>query len=519
MDSLRIESEGLQQFAKEYPSPSGMKITAGVMTIAGMTTADQNGIGTIFQCFNDQVKVDSSGTRETNDSQIRRILQSARTGKVGTKIGTPVANEGNDFRFKNVWIAHVPILAHIEKNVKRIQNATFCSFPFLEKSLDFPGMAEEGGDKKHDPTPRRLEQAREQGQVAKSQDLAAAIVLLLAIVLLMTLGRKIADDLYEYSAVMLSEPLLLIPENQEIDSLKQSTQSLFHETVIKFMKPLSIFFLLLLGSAILANIVQVGFLWLPEKLALDFTRLDPIKGFGRIFSMQSVVRFLMGIVKTVICAMVAWYAVEAGIGEILNLSEYETNQIAAFLVWTLLMIALKVAVALVIIALIDWMYQRWKHMQDLRMTDQEIRDEIKNMIGDPQIISKRRQIQREMAQKQRVQGTPDADVVVTNPTHFSVAIKYDARTMEEPVIVAKGADFLAFQIRKIAAEHGIPVVERKLLARTLFEHVEIGVPITLPIEHQEHMKTLVEVLKYAYNLVGRDFDSEYTYRQRTKRRA
>ena len=381
-------------------------------------------------------------------------------------------------------------------------------------------MAEEGGDKKHDPTPRRLEQAREKGQVAKSQDLAAAIVLLIAIVLLLTIGKQIVADLYEYSYEMMSEPLLLIPENQELNGLKQSVQSLFHETVIKFLnyKKLSslfYFFLLLMFIAIVANIAQIGFLWLPEKLAFDITRLDPIKGFGRIFSMQSVVRLLMGIVKIVICAVVAWYAVENSISEILFLSENETNQIASFLVWTLLMIALKVAVALVIIALLDLMYQRWKHMQDMRMTDQEIRDEMKNMIGDPQIISKRRQIQREMAQKQRVQGTPDADVVVTNPTHFAVAIKFDARTMDGPVIVAKGADFLAFQIRKIAAEHRIPVVERKPLARALFDSVEIGEPITLI---PEHMRTLIEVLKYVYSLTGRDFDSEIQYRQRDQTR-
>lgn len=376
-------------------------------------------------------------------------------------------------------------------------------------------MPEQNGDKKHDPTPKRLEEAREKGQVAKSQDLAAAIVLLLAVVLLMTVGKQTAADLYEYSSTMMSDPLLLIPENLELDSLHQSVQSLFHETAIKFLKPLSFFFLFLLLSAVFANLFQIGLLWQPDKLGIDFTRLDPIKGFGRIFSLQSVVRLLMGVGKIIICAAVAWYAIEGSIGEILHLAENETNQIVSFLVWTLLIVALKVAVALVILALIDYMYQRWKHFQDLRMTDQEIRDEMKNMIGDPQVIGKRRQIQREMAMKQRVQGTPDADVVVTNPTHFAVAIKFDARTMEGPVVVAKGADYLAFQIRKIAAEHGIPVVERKPLARALFEKVEIGEAITLL---PEHMKTLIEVLKYVYRLAGRDFDSEYVSHQRSRTR-
>jgi flagellar biosynthetic protein FlhB len=277
------------------------------------------------------------------------------------------------------------------------------------------------------------------------------------------------------------------------------------------------FFIVLMIIAIIANVAQIGFHWLPEKLNIDFTRLDPLKGFGRIFSMQSVVRLLMGIGKIVICGVVAWYAVEGSFGEILNLSENETNQIASYLVWLILMIALKVAVALVIIALIDLMYQRWKHFHDSRMTDEELRQEMKNMIGDPQIMSKRRQIQREMATKQRVQGTPDADVVVTNPTHYAVAIKFDARTMDTPVVVAKGADHLAFQIRKIAAEHRIPVVERKELARTLFERVEIGQEIYNNVS-LEHVKMLGEVLHYAYRLVGRDFVSEVDYRAQSRSR-
>jgi len=377
-------------------------------------------------------------------------------------------------------------------------------------------MAEENGDKKHDPTPRRLEQAREKGQVAKSQDLAAAIVLLLAIILLMTFGQNIARDLLEYAQQMLVDPMLLVPENQENDALAQSVKSLFHETVIKFMKPLSIFFLALMFTAVAANILQIGFLWLPDKLAIDFTRLDPIKGFGRIFSMQSVVRFLMGIVKIVICAAVAWYAVEGSIGQILILSENETNQIASYLVWLLLLIALKVAVALVIIALIDLMYQRWKHMQDLRMTDQEIRDEIKNMIGDPQILQKRKQIQQEMARQQRAQGTQDADVVVTNPTHYAVAIKFDAQTMIAPEVVAKGADYMARQIKKIAAEHGIPVVERPALARALYAHVEIGQVVTYNNVTYEHFTMLGKVLEFAYSLVGRDLREEIIHRQRRR---
>ncbi len=363
-------------------------------------------------------------------------------------------------------------------------------------------MADEGGDKSHDATPRRREQAREQGQVAKSQDLAAALILLFAIILLMTLGRTVATEFHDYAQGMLVEPLFLIPENEDGDGLYQSVQSLFHESVLKFLKPMSLFFLALLAAAVLVEMAQVGFLWLPDKLGFDFTRLDPMKGFGRIFSMQSLMRLVMGIGKIVICAIVAYYAVQGEIGAILNLTSSDERQISSYLVWTLLMIALKVAVALVILALLDYMYQKWKFEQDLKMSTEELKEEMKNMLGDPQIIGMRRQMQRELATKQRqgsVLGTPDADVVVTNPTHLSVALKFDPKTMSVPVVVAKGADFLAMQIRKIAKEHDIPIIEKKPLAQALYKSFEIG----QSVNDDSLYKDMAEVLSYAYKITRR----------------
>jgi len=368
-------------------------------------------------------------------------------------------------------------------------------------------MAEDGGEKSHDPTPRRREQAREKGQVARSQDLAAALILFFAIVLLMTLGKVIAERFMEYSSFMLREPLFLVPENAFNNGLFDSVVNQVFQTVFTFLGPLSLFFLALLLVAVLANFAQVGFLWLPDKLGFDITRLDPIKGFGRIFSMQSVMRLVMGLCKIGICAIVAYYAVKNDIGTIINQTANEERQIMSYLVGLLLMVALKVAVALVILAILDYMYQKWKYEQDLRMSTEEMREEIKNMLGDPQIISKRRQIQREMATKQRsgdVRGTPEADVVVSNPTHISVALKFDPETMEVPVVVAKGAGFLAQQIRKIALEHGIPIIERKPLAQALFKTVEIGRPVL----DTEHLIALAEIMAYAYRLSGRDIEKE-----------
>ncbi|GHT40411.1 flagellar biosynthetic protein FlhB [Planctomycetales bacterium] len=377
-------------------------------------------------------------------------------------------------------------------------------------------MPSEGGEKTQEPTPKRLEEAREKGNVAKSSDLASAFVLFFGIVLLMTVGKQVATDLYIYSINLYGDPLFLIPENEGDENLRQSAVALFRETIVKFLKPLSLFFILLAVIGVAANVFQTGLMFLPNKLAPDLNNLNPMKGIQRIFSMQSVMRLAMGIVKIAIAGAVAWYAVEGDIGQILNLTANDENQITSFLVWTLLMVSLKVAAAFVIIALIDYMYQKWKHHQDMMMTVEEVREEVKQMIGDPKILGKRRQIQREMAMKQRVQGTSDADVVVTNPTHFAVAIKFDAKTMDGPTVVAKGADYVAFRIRELAKEHNIPVFERKPLARALYFNVELGEKITLI---PEHMKSLVEVIKYAYKLSGRDFDKEYVQRQRQRKAA
>ena len=367
-------------------------------------------------------------------------------------------------------------------------------------------MPDDGGDKTHDPTPHRREQAREQGQVAKSQDFASAVVLVIALVLLWkVIGRWLVERLVLYTQEMLGEPVL-IPDFAN-DGPFNDIVALCYGTTVLFMTPLAIFFITLLFTAVFVNIAQIGFLWLPDKLGFDFTRLDPIKGFGRIFSLQSVMRLIMGIVKIIICAIVAYYAVKGKIEAILHLCERSKEEIAFYLTDTLIEIALKVAIALVVIAILDYIYQRWKREQDLKMTTQEIREEMKQMLGNPEILQKRKQLQREIAQR-GIQGAKDADVVVTNPTHLAVAIQYDPDTMDLPIVVAKGAEFLAQQIKKIALENNIPIVENKPLARALYEKVEVG----QPVQDYHQWRALSEVLAYAYRLSGRKISETFLRR-------
>ena len=332
-------------------------------------------------------------------------------------------------------------------------------------------MPEEGGEKSHDPTPRRREQAREEGNVAKSQDLASALILLVAVVLLMTQGKAICALIYSFALENLSGDSFLTLENQS------DIVPYFIAAIFQFTKQLSLFFLILVASAVLVNLAQVGFLWLPNKLAFKPSHLDPIKGFGRIFSMQSVMRLVMGIIKIIICAIVAFFAVIKDIDQILGLIELSDGQISMFLFQTILWVALKMAVALVILAILDYLYQKWKYERDLRMTTQEIREEMKNTLGNPEILQRRRQLQREMAQQRMGQSVPKADVVVTNPTELAVALQWDEKTMKAPIVLAKGAGLLAQRIRRIALEHGIPIVERKPLAQALYKSVEIDQPV------------------------------------------
>ena len=349
-------------------------------------------------------------------------------------------------------------------------------------------MAEQNGDKTHEPTQKRREQARQQGQVARSQDLASSLVLLIGFILLLTIGQQIAELFASYGRETLGTDPWLEGDSQTIISH-------LHHITLKFMLPISILLLLLVGAGILVNYFQIGWMFLPEKLGFDFKRIDPIQGFSRIFSLQSVMRLLFGLVKIAICAGVAYYCVVNEISTILELAVTTEGEITIYVLQLLLWTGIKIATCLVILAILDYMYQWWKHEKDLKMTTQELRDEMKEIMGDPQILSKRRQIQRQMAQQRMSQTVPSADVVVTNPTELAIALKYDPATMTAPIVVAKGAGFIAQKIRRLALENGVPIVERKPLAQALFKHVELNQQIPA-----EHFTAVAEILAYVYQL-------------------
>jgi len=351
-------------------------------------------------------------------------------------------------------------------------------------------MSEESGDKSQDATPYRRQQAREQGQIALSQDLSSATLLVVALSALLLLGNGIAEFLAQLAQEQLREPWL---------QTDLSTLMAHWTTVVMALgRHLLPFLGLLVASGLIINLLQTGFLFLPEKLMPDISRLDPLAGFARIFSLSNFVRLGFGTVKLVIVAGVAYAALYNRREEIMAATNFEIPQLAAFLCDTVLWTCLKIAIALLVLAILDYGFQWWKHEQDLKMTPQEVREEMKMLQGDPQIAARRRAVQRQLLMNRVATNVPKADVVITNPTELAIALQYDPETMAAPIVVAKGAGVLAQRIRRLALEHNIPIIEKKPLAQALFKEVDLNHPIP-----DKMYGAVAEILAYVYKLKGK----------------
>jgi len=352
-------------------------------------------------------------------------------------------------------------------------------------------MSESAGEKSFEATSHRRQEAREKGQVAFSQDLGSAAMLLLGVFLLMMLG----GGLIKFCAVLMeyylggAPELVASQEDFQNDSLR-----IGYQLCIVLLPILA---LLMLGG-ILTSILQVGFLWLPDKLSPDVSRLSPLAGLQRIFSLTGVMRLGFGLLKMVLVAVVATSIVWLRWDEVMRAGGLAAPEFGKFLIDISLATVLWAAVALVILAVLDYGAQRWKFEQDLRMTHQEVREEMRNMQGDPNIVARRRAIQRQMVLNRISTSVPKADVIVTNPTELAVAIQYTPDEMAAPVVVAKGAGVLAQRIRRLALEHNIPVVERKPLAQLLYKDVDVGRAVPA-----DSYAAVAEVLAYVYQLKGK----------------
>lgn len=352
-------------------------------------------------------------------------------------------------------------------------------------------MPDQDGDKSQDATPHRRQKAREEGQVAKSQDLGSAVLLIVGTMILLTSGPAVTGFIADYTRRQLGgAPWVEADVNFAV--------TVWNGTVAGLAGQLLPVFGLMLVAAIVVNLAQVGFLFLPNKVQPDITKIDPLKGAKRLFSMQSVARLVFGLFKVLVVASVAYVSLYSEKETILGLAALSVSEVTAYITQLLLWTTIKIGVALLILAILDYAFQRWKHEQDLKMTQQEVREEMRNLEGDPQIAARRKAVQRQLAMDRLSDTVPNADVVVTNPTELAIAIQYDPVEMDAPLVVAKGAGVLAQRIRRLALENGIPIVEKKPLAQALYREVEVG----KSVPHQRYA-AVAEVLAYVYQLQGK----------------
>jgi flagellar biosynthetic protein FlhB len=351
-------------------------------------------------------------------------------------------------------------------------------------------MPEQNGEKSQEPTQYRRQQAREQGQVARSQDLGSAALLLGSMVALLWLGGSVVT-----AQGLIAQRYLGGEAWLQIDVGTVTRE--FAGIMLGLAPSVLPLLLTMLAVAVSVNLAQVGLLFLPEKLIPDISRIDPLSGFSRIFALPSVVRLMFGFLKVVLVSAVAYACLVDKIDDAVALVGLEIAQIGQFLAESLLWTGIKIAFALMVLALLDYGYQWWRQEQDLRMTNQEVREELKNLQGDPQVIARRRAAQRQLVLNRMSSKVPKADVVITNPTELAIAIQYDHDQMAAPVVIAKGAGLLAARIRKLALENGVPIVEKKPLAQLLYKEVEVNQPIPAQM-----YAAVAEVLAYVYQLKG-----------------
>ncbi|BCG59671.1 flagellar biosynthesis protein FlhB [Paenibacillus sp. URB8-2] len=348
-----------------------------------------------------------------------------------------------------------------------------------------------GGEKTEKATPKKRQDARKKGQIAKSAELSGAIVLLSGVLSLTMFGGFLKERVMTlFTDVFINRITMEVTSS----NVQQMMNEYGMQILIMLAPVMGITFIL----ALVSSVAQVGFMVNGEGVTPKFSKINPLKGLKNIFSMRSFVEMLKSIFKLLIIAYLVYSTLWGQKKDFASLALVGTESIFHFTAKLTIVLGIKIGAALLIMAVLDYMYQRYEHEKSLRMSKQEIKDEYKKMEGDPLIKGKIRERQRRMAMQRMMQEVPKADVIITNPTHFAVALKYDGSKMEAPQIVAKGQDYVALRIRELAKEHGVMTMENKPLARALFQRAEIGDSVPADL-----FQAVAEVLAYVYKLKGR----------------
>ncbi len=354
-------------------------------------------------------------------------------------------------------------------------------------------MEDEDKDSKtEEPTSKRLTDAEDKGNFAHSREMTSAFILMMATLSFIMAGSFSAKHLMGTWHNSISQIHSIQLTVNEMQRMLGATG----ENVMIILSPILLSIML---GGLVANLIQTGgFRMSGHPLIPKFNKLNPLTGFKRIFSKNSLNELFKSVVKIALISWIAYVTIKSHFSEIPPLMGFSVGQILSFLGRVTIEIMVKVLLMLVFIALIDFAFQKFTYTENLRMTKQQVKDERKDTEGNPQIKQRIRAVQLEMMRKRMMSAVPEADVVVTNPTHFSIAIKYDRDKHEAPVVVAKGQGDIALKIREIAKENGVPLVEDKPLARLLYKSVEIGQIIPTHL-----YRAVAEILAYVYKLKGK----------------
>lgn len=342
------------------------------------------------------------------------------------------------------------------------------------------------GEKTEQATPRRREEARKKGQVFKSNDLNSAVVLVVGTVAVFLTFPYMLESFKAFATVFILER-----------GLKEFSNPYAHQLLVETLwatgKMIWPVFLATFLAALLITYLQVGFVMSGEPLIPKLERLNPVEGFKRIFSKRALVELVKSILKVVVTGYIVYAVIKKDFFIFAHMIDMELVACIKAMSSIIFEIALKVGIVFIIIGVLDYLYQWYEYEKSLKMSKYDIKQEYKETEGDPQIKSRQRQIQREAAMRRMMAEVPKADVVITNPTHFAVVLKYEAEKMDAPVVVAKGQDFIALKIKEVARQHDIIVVENPPLARTLYYTVDIGEQIP-----EEMYQAVAEILAFVY---------------------
>ena len=354
-------------------------------------------------------------------------------------------------------------------------------------------MAEQQGQEKTEaPTEKKRRESREEGQVAFSRELPSAALLAGILLTLIATSPLILDAFREMTTKIFRE--MSKANELSIDSLYDLSGEIYY-TLLPAFAPFAVIIVLV---GILASILQVGVQITLKAIAPKFNKISPLTGLKRLFSTQSLADFLKSMAKLIIVGIVGYITYMDKITELNGLFVATPEAILEYNFTVVAEVSGKIVLALVAIAIFDYLYQRWHHEKQLMMTKQEVKEETKQTEGDPQLKARIRQIQREMSNARMMQEVPKADALIVNPTHFSVAILYDRDVMEAPEVTAKGTDHMALRMRTVARENSVPILERPELARDLYANVEIGESIP-----ERFYKAIAEILAFVYRLRSR----------------